>query len=144
MPFKRPHASHAVTTIGRWRVGRAVLLALVICYPVAGTAQDRPTAAAMLEMFRSARKEAASDRVAAERLLERAGRYRTLEINDLRGAEHATDPGGRQSWLDSAQEHARSASHLEEHSRQLLARADAAEARAGQLEVALDQRRPAP
>jgi hypothetical protein len=133
-----------VTTIGRWRVSRAVLLALVVCYPATVPAQDRPPAAAMLEMVHFAREEAASDRVAAERQLERAGRYRSLEIDALRSAEHATDPGSRQSWLDSAQRHARSASRLEEQSRQLRARADVAEARAEQLEVALDQRRPAP
>jgi len=87
---------------------------------------------------------AAADRALAAQQLTRAARYRELEINALRYAEHATDPAGRRSLLDSAQEHAGSAWRLEEYSRLLRAKADAAEAYANELEVASDRRQPAP
>ena len=95
-------------------------------------------------MVRVARETAADDRVVAEQQLTRAAQYRELEINALRYAEHATDPAGRRSWLGSAREHAGSALRLEEHSRQLPAKADAAEAHAKELEAALDRRQSAP
>ena len=133
------------TTIARhWRMGLAILVLLVLCRPLAAAAQDQSGPAATPDMIRVARETVAGDRAAAEQQLTRAAQYRELEINALRYAEHATDPAGRRSSLDSARDHARSALRLEEHSRLLRAKADAAEAQANELEAALHRRRPVP
>lgn len=145
MPLKhRRSPFQGRTMASRWRAGFVILISLVPLLSGAVPAQDLPTVAATLEMVRFAREEAASDRAIAERQLERAERYRGLEINALRGAERATDPVSRESWLNSAREHAMSALRLEKQSRRLRAKADTADARADQLEAALDRRRPAP
>ena len=133
---------HRTTMARHWRVGLAILVLLVLCRPLAAPAQDQSGPAATPDMVRVARETAAGDRAAAEQQLTRATQYRELEINALRYAERATDPAGRRSWLDSAREHAGSAVRLEEHSRVLRAKADAAEAHANELEAAL--RQPAP
>jgi hypothetical protein len=108
---------------------------LVPCLPVAALAQHQATAATVPDPIRLAREEAARDRGLVERQLQRAMQYRDLEASAVRQAEQATNPAERGSWLVSSQEHARSAQRLEEHSRELLARADAAEARASRLEA---------
>ena len=132
------------TIAGHWRVRLAILVLLVLCRPLAATAQDQSGPAATSDMIRVARETAAGDRAVAEQQLARAAQYRELEINALRYAEHATDPAGRKSLLDSARGHAGSALRLEEHSRLLRAKADAAEAHAKELKAALDRRQPAP
>jgi hypothetical protein len=113
---------------------------LVPCLPLAALAQHQATAATAPDLIRFAREEAARDRALVERQLERAMQYRELEASAVREAEQATNPAQRGSWLLSSQEHGQSAQRLEEHSRELLARADAAEARASQLEAELDRR----
>jgi hypothetical protein len=125
-------------------VGLPILVLLVFCRPLAAPAQDQSGPAVTPEVVRFARQTAAGDRAVAEQQLTRATQYRELEINALHSAEHATDPAGRRSWLDSAREHARSALRLEEHSRLLRAKADAAEAHANELEAALNRRQPPP
>jgi hypothetical protein len=132
------------TIAGHWRVALAILVLLVLCRPLAAPAQDQSGPAATPDMIRVARETAAGDRAVAVQQLVRAAQYRELEINALRYAEHATDPAGRRSSLDSAREHAGSALRLEEHYRLLRAKADAAEAHANELEAALDRRQPAP
>jgi hypothetical protein len=132
------------TIASHWRVGLAILVLLVLCRPLAAPAQDQSGPAATPDMVRVARETAAADRAVAEQQLTRAARYRELEINALHYAEHATDPAGRRSWLDSAREHAGTALRLEEHSRLLRAKADAAEAHANELEAAFYRRQSAP
>lgn len=145
MPFMPRQSPLQRTTMARhWRVGLAILVLLVLCRPLAAPAQDQSGPAAMPDMIRVAREAAAGDRAVAEQQIARAAQYRELEINALRYAEHATDPAGRRSLLDSAREHAGSALQLEEHSRLWRAKADAAEAHANELEAALDRRQPAP
>jgi hypothetical protein len=145
MPFMPSPLPLQRTTMARhWRVGLAILVLLVLCRPLAATAQDQSGPAATPDMIRVARETAAGDRAVAVQQLVRAAQYRELEINALRYAEHATDPAGRRSSLDSAREHAGSALRLEEHSRLLRAKADAAEAHAKELEAALHRRQPAP
>src|SRR4051812_18976614 len=129
MPLMPQQSPLQRTTIAsHWRVGLAILVLLVLCHPLAVPARDQSGPVATPDMVRVARETAAGDRAVAEQQLTRAARYRELEINALRYAEHATDPAGRKSWLDSAREHAGTALRLEEHSRLLRAKADAAEA----------------
>lgn len=118
----------------RFRLGPLIAVLLTLWYPSAAMAQDQPAIASTPETVRVAREEAARDLAVAERQLVRAEEYRQLEIDALRGAEQATDPASRKSWLDSAREHATAAQRLEESSRAVRAKANAAEARANQAE----------
>lgn len=105
------------TVPGRLRLGSLIGVLFALWHPILALAQDQPATAGAPETARIGREEAARDLAAAERKLVRAEEYRQLEIEALRGAEQATDPASRKSWLDSAREHAAAAQHLEESAR---------------------------
>lgn len=143
MPIDRRQSSLRKRIVAcRFRVAPLILIALWC--PIAALAQDQPSTPATPEMVRFAREEAVRDLAVAERQLVRAEEYRRLEIDALLGAEHATDPASRKSWLDSAREHAAAALRLEESSREVRAKAEATEARANRLAMSSDRALPAP
>lgn len=124
-------------TKSRLRAALAAIILLLAWVPATAPAQDEPITTATPDTIRFAREEAVRDRAYADQQLDRARQYRELEASARRSHDRTTDPVWKQSWLDDAARHAKSALELEDYARKMREKADAAEARANRLEAAL-------